>query len=129
MVSKRHNPSALKYFSELTDREHAIFEAGVSLGAIFHQLVGMPVNLGKKEELERALSNAFCTQPFRADIEIKINAEKIARGLIEPYNYGVITPESLDVKVIVEYGDVKVKARMRWIDELGYPLMYIEDVT
>ncbi len=129
MVSRRHDPSALKYFLKLTDTEHAIFEAGISLGAIFHQLVGMPVNLEKIEELEKALSNAFSSQPFRVRTEIKINVEKIRKGLLEPYDYGVVTPESLDVIVIVEYGDVRVKARLRWIDELGYPLMYIEEAT
>lgn len=129
MISKRHDPSALKYFLKLTDREHAIFEAGISLGAVFHQLVGMPVNLEKIEELENALSNAFSSQPFRVRTEIKIDVEKIRRGLLEPYDYGVVTPESLNVIVVVEYGEVRVKARLRWIDELGYPLMYIEEAT
>lgn len=129
MHSRRHVEQALKYFEKLTDREHAIFEAGISLGSIFHQLVGMPVNLEKIRELETALSNAFTSQPFRVKTEIKINAEKVNRGLKEPYNYGVINAESLYVEVIVEYGDARVKARLSWIDELGYPLMYVEEAT
>lgn len=129
MVSRRHDLSVLRYFSKMTDREHAIFEAGISLGAIFHQLVGMPVNLEKIGELEKALSNAFSIQPFKKEIEIKINAEKLKKGLTEPYNYGVVTPESLIVKVVVEYGDARVTARLEWLDEIGYPLMYVEEVT
>lgn len=129
MPCRRHTKEALKYFENLTDREHALFEAGISLGAIFHQLIGMPVKLEKIRELESALSNAFSSQPFRVRTDVRINIERIRRGLTEPYDYGVINPESLDVEVVVEYGYARVKARLRWIDELGYPLMYVEEVT
>lgn len=129
MISRRHDPFVLKYFTNLSDREYAIFEAGISLGAIFHQLVGMPVNIEKLEELERALSDTFSIQPFRKKTEIKIDAEKIKKGLAQPYNYGVITPESLRVKVIIEYGDVTVSARLEWVDEIGFPLMYVQEAT
>ncbi|MEM1583414.1 MAG: dihydroneopterin aldolase family protein [Nitrososphaerota archaeon] len=129
MVSRRHESSALKYFTNLTDREHAIFEAGISLGAIFHQLIGMPVDLEKLDELEAALSSTFSIQPFRTKIEIKIDAEKIKKGLTKPYNYGVITPESLSIKVVVEYGEARVTARLEWIDEIGFPLMYVQEAT
>lgn len=129
MVSRRHDPSILKYFTNLNDREHAIFEAGISLGAIFHQLIGMPLNLEKLDELESALSNTFSTQPFRVKIEIKIDGERVKKGSVKPYDYGVITPESLKVKVEVEYGEARVIARLEWIDEVGYPLMYIQEAT
>ncbi len=37
-----------KYFSNITARERAIFEGGISMGALFHQFVGTPVNKDTK---------------------------------------------------------------------------------
>ncbi|MCF8884902.1 MAG: dihydroneopterin aldolase family protein [Nitrososphaerota archaeon] len=126
---EKHLPEALKYFSKLTDRDHALFELGISLGAIFHQLVGMPIPLESLESLEEAFSKAFSRQPFREIVEIKIIKEKLIVGSSPPYDYGVITPSSLDVRVVVKYGGVKVSGRLRWVEELGYPLMYVEEVV
>ena len=46
-----------KYFSNITSRERAIFEGGISMGALFHQFVGTPVNAETKENLERAIED------------------------------------------------------------------------
>jgi hypothetical protein len=34
----------------------------------------------------------------------------------------------LDVKVVSEYGGVRIVVRMRYVEELHYPLMYVESV-
>ncbi|MCX8192906.1 MAG: dihydroneopterin aldolase family protein [Nitrososphaeria archaeon] len=128
MVGERHSQTALKYFAKLSDREHAIFEAGIALGAIFHQLIGLPINVEKIEELEKTLNDAFLNQPFRRIVDIKIKREYVKRGFEKPYSYGVISPESLEAKIVVEYGEAKVVAKLRWIDELRYPLMFIEEI-
>ena len=44
-----------KYFSNITTRERAIFEGAISMGALFHQFVGTPVNKHTKESLEKAM--------------------------------------------------------------------------
>ena len=41
-----------KYFSNITSRERAIFEGAISMGALFHQFVGTPVNKSSKKSLE-----------------------------------------------------------------------------
>lgn len=33
-----------EFFSNITSRERAIFEGAISMGALFHQFVGTPVN-------------------------------------------------------------------------------------
>lgn len=38
-----------KYFSNITSRERAIFEGAISMGALFHQFVGTPVNKSSKK--------------------------------------------------------------------------------
>lgn len=40
-----------KYFSNITSRERAIFEGAISMGALFHQFVGTPVNKSSKKKL------------------------------------------------------------------------------
>ena len=48
-----------KYFSNITKRERAIFEGGISMGALFHQFIGTPVNKDTKESLEKCMENYF----------------------------------------------------------------------
>ena len=48
-----------KYFSNITSRERAIFEGGISMGALFHQFVGTPVNIKTKEGLERTIEESL----------------------------------------------------------------------
>ena len=44
-----------KYFSNITARERAIFEGGISMGALFHQFVGTPFNKSTVGSLEKAM--------------------------------------------------------------------------
>ncbi|MCX8191821.1 MAG: dihydroneopterin aldolase family protein, partial [Nitrososphaerales archaeon] len=47
-----------KYFDQsLTDRERAIFEGGIALGALYHQFIGIPICRDRKvvSMLERAI--------------------------------------------------------------------------
>ena len=62
-----------KYFSNITSRERAIFEGGISMGALFHQFVGTPVNSETKENLERVIEDSFRLQTAIEDVEVKIN--------------------------------------------------------
>ncbi len=126
----RHPEEAVKYFTKLSDREYAIFEVGIALGSIAHQLSGLPVRADKRmlEDLSRALEESFRSQPFRSSVRIKIELEKLGKRVSSRYGYGVITPECLDVLVEVRYGESRAVGRMRYIEELGYPLMFIESV-
>ena len=42
--------------------------------------------------------------------------------------YISLTGEMLDVKVVSNYADKRAVIRLKFIEELNYPLMYIEDV-
>ena len=126
---ERHPESALKLFAEMSDREHAIFEAGICLASILHQLIGLPVKADEEflENLVEVAQRSFSLQPFRADVRIKILKDRLK--ISKSYGYGVISPESLDVRVEVRYGDARAVGRLRYVDELDYPLMYVEEVN
>ena len=125
----RHPESVLKLFAEMSDKEHAIFEAGICLASILHQLIGLPVRAdeGFLEDLAEVAQRSFSLQPFRAYVRIKILKDRLK--VSKTYGYGVISPESLDVRVEVRYGEARVVGRLRYVDELGYPLMYVEEVS
>ena len=129
-MEKRHPKEALRYFTGLNAREHAVFEAGIALGAIAHQLSGLPVKAEEDflRKLARSLEESFKSQPFRQEVRIEFNLERVRRLASPIYGYGVLTPDCLDIRVKVEYDGSKAVGRMRYVEELGYPLMYIESV-
>lgn len=120
---------AKKFFDEsVTDRERAIFEAGIALAMIYHQFVGLPISRETIPVVEKAIEGAALLQPFRESVEVRIDPE-LVKSKAHPYGYGILTGRMLDVKVIVRYGRARAIARMRYVPELDYTLMYIERVS
>lgn len=124
---------AERFFSpKVTARDRAVFEAGIALGAVYHQLVGFPVSRNPKllKLLEEAFSQAFSLQPFRSRVKISIPPRRLGRTGKSPYRrYEALKGDQLDVNVEISYKGVDVKACLRYVPELGYPLMFIEDLV
>ena len=112
-----------KYFSNITSRERAIFEGGISMGALFHQFVGTPVNAETKENLERAIEDSFRLQPAIEDVEVKINLTDNTE-----FDYISLPGDMLDVRIHTVVDDVRAVNRIEFIEELNYPLMYVEEI-
>ena len=47
-----------------TERERAVFEAGIKMATVYHQFVGTPVNLETVEKLEDTISRSIEVQPY-----------------------------------------------------------------
>jgi hypothetical protein len=124
------DPARRFFPADLSDRERACFEAGIALASIFHQFVGTPVSRDPKvlRSLEEAMESSALLQPFRERVEVKLDARRIKRGGRHPYGYSTLRGDELTVRVRVKYGGARVDAAMRFIKELGYPLMYVERV-
>ena len=112
-----------KYFSNITTRERAIFEGGISMVALFHQFVGTPVNIKTKEGLERTIEESFKLQPAIEDVEVKINLNDNTG-----FDYISLSGDMLDVRIHTVVDDVKAIIRIEYIEELNYPLMYVEEI-
>ncbi|WP_459201791.1 dihydroneopterin aldolase family protein [Methanococcus sp. CF] len=110
------------YFKNLSDRERAVFEGGISLGALFHQFVGTPVSEKTKKSLEIAMSESLKNQPFIEDVSVNIVGE------IEDGKYVSLTGEMLDVSLTVKTKENRAFLRLKYIKELDYPLMYVEKI-
>ncbi len=116
-----------KYFKNISKRERAIFEGAITMGALFHQFIGTPVSIKNVESLEKSIEYAMALQPCINKVEIKINRE-ILEKIKNKYDYISLTGEMLDVKVVSDYSDKRAVIRLKYISELNYPLMYVEEV-
>ena len=111
----------------MTSRERAIFEGAISMGALFHQFVGTPVNNQTKKSLEDAMRNSLNLQPAIEDVEVNIDFTRLEDAMSE-FDYTSLTGDMLDVKIHTKVDDVKAVIRIKFIEELNYPLMYVEDI-
>lgn len=116
-----------EYFSNITTRERAIFEGAISMGALFHQFVGTPINKNTKKSLETSMEESLKLQPAIEDVEVKIRFDKLEESMTE-FDYTSLNGDMLDVKIHTKVDNVKAIIRIEFIEELNYPLMYVEDI-
>lgn len=118
-----HDPAA-SYFN-CTERERAIFEAGIKLGTVYHQYVGVPINLSNINSLENAIRESVLVQPFVESAKVNIDIEMVKKrqGV---YKYITLSGEMLSVKLEIKYGNSAVKASLEYISEMDYPLMHLD---
>jgi dihydroneopterin aldolase len=110
----------------LTSRERLLFEAGIKLGGIFHQYIGVPVSSTTAPGLARAIAAAVGLQPYvsKARVVIRPNrGGKLARGARFGYRY--LTAEMLQATVTLTDGSATVRAHLGFVPELRYPLMRV----
>ena len=111
--------------SDITDRDNVLFEAGIKLGALYHQFTGSPVNLDTVESLENAIAQSISVQPFVENITVSIDRDIIRSNLNNEFGYCELEGRMLDVRINVKYGLVKAKVALEYDSELEYPLMRI----
>ena len=115
-----------KFFADgITDRERAVFEAAITLGAVFHQYIGAPFK--NKERIEKAIEESALAQPYVEDVEIKLNTQ--AKSTKNTFEYDVVSGKILEIEITVEYGVAVAVVGINWVPELNYPLMYIKKIT
>lgn len=117
-----------EYFDNISHRERAIFEGGISMGALFHQFVGTPVSIDNVELLEKSIESSFKLQPCISDVEVNIDKQKL-KEITNKFEYISLDGNMLDVKIYVKYEEVEAIIRIEYIEELDYPLMYVDDIT
>lgn len=106
--------------------EKAAFEAGIKLGALFHQFTGAPVSLENAEILEKAIESCVRLQPYVVDVQVKIRRDALKERL-SAFNYTSLDGSMIEVRVVVEVEGVKAEAVLEWDEELNYPLMKLLD--
>ncbi|XGI83240.1 dihydroneopterin aldolase family protein [Halorutilales archaeon Cl-col2-1] len=99
----------------------ACFEAGIKLGALYHQFTGTPISGESAESLETAIEEAVGNQRYVEEVGVEISG-------IEPnrFGYSELEGEMVDVSLVVEKEGVVVEASMS--EEDGYPMMRVDEV-
>jgi len=115
------------HFFDCSDTERAAFEAGIKLGTIYHQFVGTPISRENVSLLEKAIAEGTKIQPFVKDAEVRISRDELASKKGE-FDYVSLSGNMLNVRLVVEYGSVRLTAGMKFIPEISYPLMFIEKI-
>lgn len=117
-----------EFFSNISSRERAIFEGAISMGALFHQFIGTPVNEESAPSLEVAIGKSLLLQPAIEKIEVKIDLAKIKEEMSD-FDYVSLSGDMLDVKIYSKIDGVLAIVRMKFIEDLNYPLMFIEEIV
>jgi len=103
-----------------TKREIAAFEAGIKLGALYHQFVGTPVAAATAESLERAMQESISLQPYVKSIKVCIDREMLKKNV---FGYGELEGRMITAEIEIDYEGELVCARLKFDREKNYPLM------
>ncbi len=117
-----------KYF-DCEDSERVSFELGIKLGALFHQFIGTPVSSKNIEKLQSAMESTTESQAFVNSAEVKIKPEQKSEvSELGPFDYTTLTGEMIEAEIEVEYEGLTALGKMEYVEEMDYPLMYVERI-
>lgn len=103
-----------------SDREQAIFEAAIKLGALYHQWVGTPISRASAASVETAIERAVILQPYVEEITVRLDRDRMTENR---FGYSELSGLMFDVEIITRVGFSYCRARLA--PEGGYPLMKI----
>jgi hypothetical protein len=106
----------------ITDRDRAIFEAGIKLGALYHQWVGTPISRQSAASVESAIEQAVILQPCVEVITVRLDRSLMTENT---FGYSELSGLMYDVEIVTRVGFTYCKARLAPKD--GYPLMQIAE--
>jgi dihydroneopterin aldolase len=104
----------------MNDREQAVFEAVIKLGALYHQWVGTPISRDSAASVETAIERAVILQPFVEEITVRLDRSLMTENR---FGYSELSGMMYDVEIITRVGFTYCRARLS--PENGYPLMKI----
>ena len=102
------------------EHEQAAFEAGIKLGALYHQFVGTPVSPASASSLETALEKSIGLQPYVQKIRIRLDRAAMAENM---FGYSELAGTMFSVDLITRVGRSCCHARLERKGD--YPLMEI----
>ena len=104
----------------ITERDRAIFEAGIKLGALYHQWVGTPISKMSAGSIESAIEKAVILQPCVEQITVRLNRTLMTQNV---FGYSELSGLMFDVEIVTRVGFTYCRARLA--PEKGYPLMQV----
>ena len=125
------DPSAEFFPKDCTNRERAVFELGIKLGALYHLVSSFPVKADETvlTALERAVTASIGCQPFVEAVKVTFNRDRLFGTKEHPFDYDEISGKVLFAEIVVKYKDARVVGVVEYVDHLEYPLMHIRDLS
>ena len=102
------------------DRDQAVFEAGIKLGALYHQWVGTPVSRKSAASVETAIEQAVILQPFVEEISVRLDRSLMTENV---FGYSELSGLMFNVDIVTRVGFTYCRAHLA--PDNGYPLMRI----
>ncbi len=113
---------------EANDRDRAVFEAGIKLGALYHQFVGTPISSDTIDNLARTIEDSIVLQPYVRSISVSISRELVEKRLNPGYGYCELEGRMLHVSLQVRYKNTIVYTELAYDEKNDYPLMSIKKI-
>jgi len=107
-----------------TDGEIAAFEAGIKLGALYHQFVGSPVGARTASGLEKAIEESISLQPYVRRVGVEIDQKMLKENV---FGYGELEGRMIKADIEVDYRGATARARLEYDPETKYPMMRLLD--
>ena len=104
----------------ISEKDRAIFEAGIKLGALYHQWVGTPISRESAGSIESAIEKAVILQPFVEQIMVRLDRALMTQNV---FGYSELSGLMFDVEIVTRVGFTYCRARLA--PENGYPLMRV----
>jgi hypothetical protein len=104
----------------VTDREQAIFEAAVKLGALYHQWVGTPISPATAHLIEKAIEESVKLQPYVEEVSVRLDRELMSPNM---FGYSELKGLMFHVDVLTRVGGSSCRARL--LPRGEYPMMEI----
>ena len=113
---------------EINNRDMAIFEAGIKLGALYHQFAGTPINVDTIDDLSRAIEESVALQPYVRSVSVSIDRDLVEKKQNTKFGYCELEGRMLHVSLQVLYKNTIATVELVYDEELDYPMMSIKNI-
>jgi len=114
--------------TEINERDRAVFEAGIKLGALYHQFVGTPISLQTVDALERTIEDSIALQPHVRSVGVSIDIEMVEKKQNPKFKYCELEGRMLHVSLQILYKNTIAHAELAYDEVQDYPLMSINKI-
>ncbi|MDD1744346.1 MAG: dihydroneopterin aldolase family protein [Candidatus Methanoperedens sp.] len=114
--------------TEINERDIAVFEAGIKLGALYHQFVGTPISPDTVDALERTIEDSIALQPHIRSVSVSIDREMVEKKQNPKFKYCELEGKMLYVSLQILYKNTIAHAELAYDEVQDYPLMSIKKI-
>lgn len=114
--------------TEINERDKAVFEAGIKLGALYHQFVGTPISSDTVDALERTIEDSIALQPHVRSVSVSIDREMVEKKQNPKFKYCELEGRMLHVSLQILYKNTIAHAELAYEETLDYPMMSLKKI-